>query len=106
MQTAQFGTVWSPYHEGGIIRAHSGLNLTPDEIPIIVQTGERILSRSQNKDYEKESKHRSIYITVNPTAIIKVYDFADFYAHKEEFEAMMTESIDLNKLRKAINANH
>ncbi len=91
-------------HEGGLIRAHSGY-LASDERPIIVQTGERVLSRSQNRDYEKGSGRGDIYITMNPTGIVKAYDFADFYAHKEEFQAMMAESIDLNKLRKVINAN-
>jgi hypothetical protein len=100
-----FTTAWSPYHTGGIIRAHSGLNLASDEVPIIAQTGERILSRSQNREYEKGSHKGDIYITINPTGIVKAYDFADFYAHKEEFQAMMAESIDMNKLRKVINAN-
>ena len=46
-QTTQFGTVWSPYHKGRIVRAHQGLAV--DEVPIIAQTGERVLSRSQNR---------------------------------------------------------
>ena len=41
------------FHSGGMIRrAHSGM-LASDEVPIIAQTGERILSRSQNAAYEK-----------------------------------------------------
>lgn len=39
------------FHQGGIIRAHSGLAM--DEVPIIAQSGERVLSRSQNREYEK-----------------------------------------------------
>lgn len=47
-------TVSTPYyHSGGIIRAHGGLNLASDEIPIIAQTGERVLSRKQNAEYER-----------------------------------------------------
>ncbi|TRZ51888.1 hypothetical protein D4S03_04345 [bacterium] len=38
------------YHSGGIVKAHGGL--APDEIPAILQTGERVLSRSQNREYE------------------------------------------------------
>jgi len=38
-------------HGGGLIRAHSGY-LASDERVIIAQTGERVLSRNQNKDYE------------------------------------------------------
>lgn len=33
------------FHDGGIIRAHNGLAI--DEVPIIAQTGERVLSRRQ-----------------------------------------------------------
>jgi hypothetical protein len=33
------------FHEGGVIRAHNGLNLANDEVPIIAQTGEGVLSR-------------------------------------------------------------
>ncbi|MFZ0052776.1 MAG: hypothetical protein WAK96_13455, partial [Desulfobaccales bacterium] len=40
------------YHDGGPIFAHSGLRLAADEVPIIAQTGERVLSREQNRDYE------------------------------------------------------
>jgi hypothetical protein len=40
------------YHSGGIVRAHSGY-LASDEVPAILQTGERVLSRSQNAEYEK-----------------------------------------------------
>jgi hypothetical protein len=35
-----------------MIYAHGGLNLKSDEVPIIAQTGERVLSRQQNRDYE------------------------------------------------------
>lgn len=41
------------YHSGGLIRAHGGWpGLASDEVPIVAQTGERILSRGQNRDYE------------------------------------------------------
>lgn len=38
-----FSTAWSPYHSGGVVRAHSGLAI--DEVPIIAQRGEGVLSR-------------------------------------------------------------
>jgi hypothetical protein len=45
---------WIPFfHEGGPIYAHVGWpRLRSDEVPLIGQTGERMLSRSQNRDYE------------------------------------------------------
>ena len=36
----------------GAIRAHGGLKLAADEVPIIAQTGERVLSRAENAAYE------------------------------------------------------
>ncbi len=45
--------VGSFFHSGGPIYAHAGWpRLASDEVPIIAQTGERVLSRSQNRDYE------------------------------------------------------
>ncbi len=38
-----FSTAWSPYHGGGVVKAHSGLAV--DEVPIIAQRGEGVLSR-------------------------------------------------------------
>lgn len=41
------------FHQGGLIRAHGGWpGLAADEVPIIAQTGERVLSRRQNRAYE------------------------------------------------------
>lgn len=40
------------FHSGGVIKAHGGLNLASDEVPIIAQTGERVLSRNQNRIFE------------------------------------------------------
>ena len=41
------------FHGGGPIYAHAGWpRLLPDEVPIIAKTGERVLSRAQNRDYE------------------------------------------------------
>ncbi|WP_025322259.1 tape measure protein [Deferrisoma camini] len=55
------------FHDGGEVpalpRAHTGLNLAPDEVPIIAQTGERILSREQNREWtdwiRREREERS-----------------------------------------------
>lgn len=50
-----FGTIagFFGFHEGGMIRAHRGWpGLRNDEVPIIAQTGERVLTREQNRAYE------------------------------------------------------
>ncbi len=102
-ETISFGGSNIVMHRGGLVRAHSGLAV--DEVPIIAQTGERVLSRIQNKEYEQGINRKGIQITINPTAVVKAYDFEDFYKHKEEFKAIMAESVDLNGvIRKIIRA--
>lgn len=65
-----FNTAWTPYHNGGIIRAHNGLAV--DEVPIIAQTGERVLSRRQTRDLEgllSGNKNRPSQVVYNIYAI-------------------------------------
>ncbi len=41
------------FHSGGMVwrRAHRGMMLGPDEVPIIAQTGERVLNRAETRAY-------------------------------------------------------
>jgi uncharacterized protein YjiS (DUF1127 family) len=59
---------WNTWHEGGLIRAHRGLRLAPDEVPLIAQTGERILSRSQNDVFEAGLLAPRVNVIVNNQA--------------------------------------
>jgi hypothetical protein len=62
------GYGYQNYHMGGLIYAHGGLNLASDEVPIIAQTGERVLSRGQNAEYEsgmKSDEPPQVNITIN-----------------------------------------
>mgnify|MGYP000949126883 CR=1 FL=1 len=68
------GEVPQRFHWGGVvdafagaIRAHSGLKLAADEVPIIAQTGERVLSRAQNAAYEAGMKPEVNIEIVNNT---------------------------------------
>lgn len=71
-------TVATPYyHSGGLIRAHGGLNLASDEIPIIAQTGERVLSRSQNREYER-GRGSGVVVNQRNTFHIQAVDAASF----------------------------
>ena len=46
LATGGVGGLFGPaFHSGGIIKAHSGLNLAHDEVPIIAQRGEAVLNR-------------------------------------------------------------
>ena len=82
-----FTTAWSPYHTGGIVRAHSGLAV--DEVPIIAQRGERVLSRSQNAEYEKGG-------ATQPIIVFKVWDYADIARHESEIIAMVGRAVGRN----------
>lgn len=83
------------FHKGGIIKAHGGLAV--DEVPIIAQRGERVLSREQNRRYEKGGD------TFQPVLIIKAWDYSDIIKHKAEIEAIIESSIRKNSsLRQTI----
>lgn len=93
MQMGVYGTpvpTWSPYHSGGIIRAHNGLAV--DEVPIIAQTGERVLSRSQNKQYEAGMSGQ----TVQPILVIRAWDFSDIHKNRKQIEGIFIDSMRRN----------
>lgn len=61
------------FHEGGLVgrdgikipRFHDGVNLKKDEVPAILQTGERVLSREENAAFEEGAGRQpiNVYIT-------------------------------------------
>jgi len=64
------------FHWGGVvdafagaIRAHGGLKLAADEVPIIAQTGERVLSRAENAAYEAGMRPDIDIQVINNTAV-------------------------------------
>lgn len=65
---AMFPFLASPVkkHQGGVVRAHGGLAV--DEVPIIAQTGERILSRRENQEYE-QGRGLTIINVVDPSFV-------------------------------------
>jgi hypothetical protein len=48
------------FHRGGMVwrRAHRGMNLAADEVPIIAQTGERVLNRRETAAYNNRGNMR------------------------------------------------
>jgi hypothetical protein len=53
ISTAYGPQLLGSYHQGGIVYAHQGYsNLRHDEVPAILKTGERVLTREQNRAYE------------------------------------------------------
>lgn len=86
-------TVSSPYlHHGGVIKAHSGLAL--DEVPIIAKSGERVLSREQNRDYENGGKGG---LTINVNPVIQLWDASDVSRNNRTLVNAINEAIINNQ---------
>ena len=83
-------TVATPYfHSGGIVRAHGGLAV--DEVPIIAQTGERILSRKQNAEYEKGGSNQKPTVVV-----IQAWDTQDIMRNRKSIEGIIINALKNN----------
>jgi len=70
-------------HQGGIIRAHGGLAI--DEVPIIAQSGERVLSRRQNANYEQGQQ--PVYV------FIQSWDASDFIRNRKMIEGIISNAL-------------
>jgi hypothetical protein len=79
------------YHQGGLIRAHSGLAI--DEVPIIAQKGERVLSRKQNKEYEAGMTKGDTY---QPIVIIQAWDTQDIMRNRKSIEGIISNALRNN----------
>src|SRR4029077_6207849 len=105
------------FHSGGIIRrAHDGM-LASDEVPIIAQTGEAILSRSAVSNLGADNVNRlnsgqginngggsSGSVVVNITPVISLWSAADVKQHEQEITNIVGLSIMNNAyLRTLIN---
>jgi hypothetical protein len=104
-----FNLLGLKFHQDGIIKAHSGL--ATDEVPIIAQSGEGIISRRGMASLGRNNFNRlnrgensgSGGVTINPVLVIKAWDFADIQKHENEIKSMMIKSIQSNSaLRTAI----
>lgn len=84
-----YGKLAQYFHSGGIVRAHSGLAV--DEVPIIAQTGERILSRSQNAEYEKGGGKQAPTVVV-----IQAWDTQDIMRNRKAIEGVIINALKNN----------
>lgn len=92
------------FHSGGIVRAHNGLSLANDEVPIIAQTGEGVLSRRGMASLGSENFNRlnrgegvgGVTINQNPTIVIQAYDADSFMRKRKEIEAVVADSMSRN----------
>lgn len=88
-----------PFHLGGLvepIRAHAGY-LAPDEVPAILQTGERVLSRDQNKAFERLlAEPRQIQVQMHIHAV-DAESFASLaQRHPEAITSVVIQEIQRN----------
>jgi len=98
------------WHTGEMIRAHSGLAI--DEVPIIAQTGEGILSRQgmaalggapNLNRLNKGQAPGGVTINNSPVLVIQAWDSGDVMRKKKDIEALMVASLATNSdLRQAI----
>lgn len=90
-------------HTGGIIRAHSGLAV--DEVPIIAQRGEGILSRSAmdklgKSNFERLNRGESMgegpVILQQPVIVIKAWDTSDIVSRRKDIESIVANALRFN----------
>ena len=99
------------FHDGGPIYAHAGL--APDEVPIIAQTGEGVLSRKGMSAAGGSNGLRALNSgrsgggqTINyaPVMVIQAWDASDVYRNRKALTAALEEDIKNNgRLRQTIN---
>lgn len=86
------------FHQGGVVTAHGGY-LAKDEVPIIAQTGERVLSRRQNKQYERMMQGGDgggANVTNQPVLVIQAWDTSDILKNRKAIEAIMSNALRNN----------
>ncbi len=100
------------FHQGGIIRrAHSGM-LAHDEVPIIAQAGEGVISRKGMRVLGADNLQRlnrgegigaggGVTININP--VIQAWDSRDIYRNRQMITGIVSDAIKSNtQLRKII----
>lgn len=115
--SATLGRVWGPFnllglkfHQGGVVRAHGGY-LASDDIPIIAQAGEGIISRRGMANlgaYNLQRLNRGDGmagggVTVNINPVIQAWDSRDIYRNRHMITGIVSDAIKSNtQLRKII----
>jgi len=96
-------------HQGGLIRAHNGL--APDEVPIIAQTGEGVLSRrgmdvlggSDNLRALNRGEGIGGGVTINVNQVIQAWDAQDVWRNRRMLSNAIADDIYNNgKIRSVI----
>jgi len=91
------------FHAGGMIRAHNGF-LARDEVPIIAQSGEAVLSRRAvgalgEDNVNLLNRGRSLgnqYVTNQPVVVIQAWDAQDVYRNRGVITGIVEEALTRN----------
>ncbi len=99
-------------HYGGLIRAHAGL--APDDVPIIAQTGEGILSRQGMRALGGPDNLRSLNrgegsgaggVTIHINQVIQAWDAQDVWRNRKMLSNAIADDIYNNgKIRSVIRS--
>jgi hypothetical protein len=97
-------------HQGGLIRAHDGL--APDEVPIIAQTGEGVLSRRGMNALGGSDNLRALNngegvsgggVTINVNQVVQAWDAQDVWRNRKMLSNAIADDIYNNgKIRSVI----
>jgi len=97
-------------HRGGLIRAHDGL--APDEVPIIAQTGEGVLSRRGMNALGGSDNLRALNsgegvsgggVTINVNQVVQAWDAQDVWRNRKMLSNAIADDIYNNgKIRSVI----
>jgi len=97
-------------HRGGLIRAHDGL--APDEVPIIAQTGEGVLSRRGMNSLGGSDNLRALNggegvsgggVTINVNQVVQAWDAQDVWRNRKMLSNAIADDIYNNgKIRSVI----
>ena len=97
----RFGKLGKYLHQGGVIKAHSGL--ATDEVPIIAQTGEGILSRRGMQtlgrgNFDRLNRGEGIggEVNYNPVVIIQAWDTRDIHRNRKMIESIIADAMERN----------
>lgn len=112
--SSAFNLLGMTFHQGGVVRAHSGY-LASDEIPIVAQSGEGILSRRGvaalgagnlqrlNNGQGIDGAGGNVTININP--VIQAWDASDVYRNQEAITSVISRAISSNSdIRRIIKA--
>lgn len=93
------------FHQGGIVKAHNGMSLANDEVPIIAQKGEGVISRRGMQALGSDNFSRinrgegagGSRVSISTPVIIQLMSAEDVHRHKKTISSVVGEAIKNNE---------